>query len=95
MLVKKPAVNALLPMLCKLRFTKFFQLGNHVYCHLNNSTSEFYLVLSKSFSNFSNCAGRYSTITLLCYASSGLLNWTKQTQANSGCQGHNGTDKSL
>ena len=38
MLVKKLGVNALLPMLCKLRFSKFFQSDNHVYCDLNNST---------------------------------------------------------
>ena len=51
MLVKKLGVNALLPILCSLRFSKSFQSDNHVYCHLNNSTLDF-LVLTKSFSNF-------------------------------------------
>ena len=52
MLVKKPGVNALLPMLCRLRFSKSFQSDKHVYCDLNNSALDFfYLVLSKSFLN--------------------------------------------
>ena len=52
MLLKKLGVNASLPMLCKLRFSKFFQSHNHVYCDLNNCTSDFfYLVLSKPFLN--------------------------------------------
>ena len=52
-LLKKLVVNSLLPMLCRLRFCKSFQSDNHVYCGLNNSTSDcFYLVLSKSFLNF-------------------------------------------
>ena len=47
MLVKKLGANALLPMLCRLRFSKSFQSDNHVYCHLNNSTLDFFhLVLS-------------------------------------------------
>ena len=41
MLVKKLGVNALLPMLCRLRFSKSFQSDNHVYCDLNNSTLDF------------------------------------------------------
>ena len=41
MLVKKLSVNALLPMLCRLCFSKSFQSDNHVYCHLNNSTLDF------------------------------------------------------
>ena len=50
MMVNKLGVNALLPMLCRLRFSKSFQPDNHVYCDLNNSTLDFfYLVLSKSF----------------------------------------------
>ena len=52
MLVKKLGVNALLLMLCRLRFSKSFQSDNHVYCDLNNSTLDyFYLFLSKSFLN--------------------------------------------
>ena len=52
MLVKTLGVNALLPMLCILRFGKSFQSDNHVYCDFNNSTLDFIdLVLSKSFSN--------------------------------------------
>ena len=39
-------------MLCGLRFSKSFQSDNHVYCHMNNNTLDFYLVLSKSFLNF-------------------------------------------
>ena len=38
MLAKKLGVNALLPTLCRLRFSKSFQSDNHVYCDLNNST---------------------------------------------------------
>ena len=38
MLVEKLDVNALLPMLCRLHFSKSFQSGNNVYCDLNNST---------------------------------------------------------
>ena len=52
MLVKKLGVNALLPMLRRLRFSKSFQSNNHVCCDLNNSTFDFfYLVLLKSFLN--------------------------------------------
>ena len=50
MLVKKLGIIALLPMLCRLRFIKFFQSDNYVYCDLNNKTLDFfYLVLTKSF----------------------------------------------
>ena len=49
MLFKKLGVNALLPMLCRLRFSKSFQSNNHVYRDLNNGTSD--LVLSKPFLN--------------------------------------------
>ena len=52
MLVKNLGVNALLPMLCRLRFSKSFHLDDDVYCDLNNSTLDFRLVLSKSFLNF-------------------------------------------
>ena len=38
---KKLGVSALLPMLCRLRFSKYFQSDNHVYCDLNNSTLDF------------------------------------------------------
>ena len=41
MLAKKLGVNALLQMLCKLRFSKSFQSDNHVYGDLNNSTLDF------------------------------------------------------
>ena len=52
MLLENLGVNALLAMLCRLRFSKSFQSYNHVYCDLNNSTSDFfYLVLSKPFLN--------------------------------------------
>ena len=41
---------ALLSTLFRLRFSKFFQSDNHVYCDLNNTTLDFfYLVLSNSF----------------------------------------------
>ena len=43
MLVKILRVNALLPMLCRLRFSKSSQLDNHVYCDLNNNTFEFFV----------------------------------------------------
>ena len=37
---------------CRGYFSKSFQQDNHVYCDLNNSTSDFfYPVLSKLFSN--------------------------------------------
>ena len=52
MLVQKLGVNALMSMLCRLHFSKSFQSDNHVYCDLNSSTLDFYLVLSKSFLNF-------------------------------------------
>ena len=48
-LVKVLGVNALLPILCRLRFSKSFQSNNHVYRDLNNRTFRLYLVLSKSF----------------------------------------------
>ena len=38
MLVNKLCVNALLLMLCRLRFSKSFQSDNRIYCDLNNST---------------------------------------------------------
>ena len=43
MLVKIMSVNALLPMLCRLRFSKSFQSNNRVYCDLNNSTLGFFI----------------------------------------------------
>ena len=43
MMVKKLGVNALLPMLCRLRFSKYFQSDNHVYYDLNNSTLHFFI----------------------------------------------------
>ena len=43
MLVKNLGVNALLPMLCSLRFSKSFQSDNHVYYDLNNCTLEFFI----------------------------------------------------
>ena len=39
--VGKNTNNALLKMLCKLPFSKSFQLDNHAYCDLNNSTLDF------------------------------------------------------
>ena len=50
MLVKILGVNALLPMICRLRFSKSFQSNNHVSCDFNNTTLDFfYPVFSKSF----------------------------------------------
>ena len=43
MLAKKLGVNASLPMLCRLRFSKSFQSENHVYCDLNNSTLDYFI----------------------------------------------------
>ena len=43
MLVKKLVVNALLPMPCRLRFSRSFQSDNHVYCDLNNSASDLFI----------------------------------------------------
>ena len=52
MLVNKLGVNALLRLLCRLRFSKSSQSDNHVYCDLNNSTLDFFnLILLKSFLN--------------------------------------------
>ena len=53
MLAKKLAVNALLPILCRLRFSKCFQSDNHVYYDMNitDSTSDFFPALLKSFLN--------------------------------------------
>ena len=56
MLVKNLGVNALLPMLCRLRFSKSFQSNNHVYCELNNSTLNFLSgFLEKSFLTLKLC----------------------------------------
>ena len=41
MMINKMGVNALLLMLCRLRFSRSFQSDNHVYCDLNNSTLDF------------------------------------------------------
>ena len=41
MLVKKLGVNALLPMLCRLRLSKSFQSDNHVYFDLNIALQAF------------------------------------------------------
>ena len=49
MFVKNLGVNALLPMSCRLRFSKSFQSDNHVYCEMH--FRPFYLVLSRSFLN--------------------------------------------
>ena len=48
MMINKLGVNALLPILCRLRFSKSFQSDNHVYCDL---IKLFYLLFSKSFLN--------------------------------------------
>ena len=45
---KKILLNALLPMICRLRFSKSFQLDNHVYCHLNNSTLDCFIYFYRS-----------------------------------------------
>ena len=42
MLVKDLGVNALLQMLCRLRFSKSLQSDNYVYFDLNNSTLDFF-----------------------------------------------------
>ena len=41
MLVNKLGVDALLLMLCRLRFSKSFQSDNYVYYDLSNSTLDF------------------------------------------------------
>ena len=41
MLLKKLGTNAVLPMLCKVRFSKSFQSDNYVYYDLSNNTSGF------------------------------------------------------
>ena len=52
MLVKKLGVNALLPMLGRLRFSKSPLSDNLVHYDLNNSTLDFLsIVLSKSLLN--------------------------------------------
>ena len=43
MLVKKLGVNALLPMLCRLRLSKSFQSDDHVFCNLNTRTLDFFV----------------------------------------------------
>ena len=43
MLEKKLGVNALLSMLCILRFSKSFQSDDHVYCDLHNTTLVFFI----------------------------------------------------
>ena len=90
-LVKKLGVNALL-LLCRLRLSKSFQSDN--YCDLNNSTLVFfYLVLSKSFSNSVIALVvivrfLYDVIHQVDYS----IGQNRQIQANSDCEGHNGTD---
>ena len=41
MLVNKLGVDALLLMLCRLRFRKSFESDNYVYYNLNNSALDF------------------------------------------------------
>ena len=43
MLVKKLGINDLLPVLCRLRFSKSFQSDNYVYFDLNNGTLDFFI----------------------------------------------------
>ena len=43
MSVEKLGVNALLPMSCRLRFSKSFQSDNYVYFDLNNGTLDFFI----------------------------------------------------
>ena len=43
MFVKILGVSALLPMLCRLRFSKSFQSDNHVYFDLNNRILDFFM----------------------------------------------------
>ena len=73
------------PPLCRLRYSKS---DNHVYCGLNNST--FYLILSKSFLNSEIVLVQllYDVIHQVDYQ----IGQNRQIQANSDCQGHNGTD---
>ena len=51
MLVKELGASALLPMLCRLRFSKSFQSDNQVYSDLNNSTLHFLYSFIESFLN--------------------------------------------
>ena len=44
MFLKKLGANALLPMLCRLRFSKSFQSDNYVYYDLNNNTLCFFIL---------------------------------------------------
>ena len=44
MLIKKMGVSALLPMLCRLCFSKSFQSDNYVYYALNNRTLDFFIL---------------------------------------------------
>ena len=48
MLIRKPDVNNLLPMLCKLRFSKPFQSDDHVYCDLSNRTLDFIIYFHRN-----------------------------------------------
>ena len=41
--LKNVGVNALLPMSCRLCFSKTFQSDNHVYFNVNNSISDFFI----------------------------------------------------
>ena len=67
---KKLGVNALLPMLCRLRFSKSFQSDNHVYCESNYSTLDFLSSFIEIVFKLWNCAGHYRRFTLWCYTSS-------------------------
>ena len=60
MMVNKLGVNALLPMLCRLRFSKSFQPDNHVYCDLNNSTLDFFICFYQNhFYTLELCWSKY------------------------------------
>ena len=43
MLANKLGVNALLPMLCRFRFSKSFQSDNYIYFVLNNGSLDYFI----------------------------------------------------
>ena len=93
MLVKKLGVNALLLMLCKLHFSKSFQSDNHVYCDLNKSTLDFFIWFYRTrLLNSEIVLVLVVQLLYVIHQIDYLTGQNRQIQANSDCQGHNGTD---
>ena len=82
-------------MLCRLvRFSKSFHSDNHVYCDLNNSTLDFLSSFIEIVLNSEIVlVVRVQLLNNVTHQADYWIGQNRRIQANSDCQGHNGTDR--